>query len=191
MILLIDHYDSFTYNLAQYLEELGEEVLVERYDTLSVARIQEMQPKAIVLSPGPGHPKDYVVTQQIFNTFYKEIPFLGICLGHQLIGLCFGASVVSAPTIVHGKSSMLEHAVTREALGRVMRYHSLAVDASSLPHDLQAVSYAREDGALMEMRHRSLPIVGMQYHPESIGTPDGRQRLSQFLQGVMPSESYL
>ncbi|WP_392455717.1 anthranilate synthase component II [Chryseomicrobium aureum] len=191
MILLIDHYDSFTYNLAQYFQELGEQVEVVRYDTLTVESIQKMNPTAIVLSPGPGHPKDYTVTQNIYKELHTTYPFLGICLGHQLMGLCTGAAIISAPQIFHGKTSRLLDADTQEESGVVMRYHSLAVDATTLPEEFLPVSFAQEDGTLMEMRHRTLPIVGMQYHPESIGTPDGRKRLANYLQGVMRSESYL
>ncbi|WP_342526511.1 aminodeoxychorismate/anthranilate synthase component II [Chryseomicrobium sp. FSL W7-1435] len=191
MILLIDHYDSFTYNLAQYLQELGEQVEVVRYDALTIEAIHQMNPKVIVLSPGPGHPRDYTVTQDIFKKLHTTYPFLGICLGHQLMGLCTGAEIISAPQIFHGKTSQLVDAVTNEDVGVVMRYHSLAVDSGTLSEEFVTVSFAQEDGTLMEMRHRTLPIVGMQYHPESIGTPDGRERLANYLQGVMRSESYL
>lgn len=190
MIVLIDHYDSFTYNLAQYLGELGEHVEVIRYDAITAQQIREKNPKAIVLSPGPGHPKEYIATQQLFMELHTTYPFLGICLGHQLMGLCYGASIIPAPQIFHGKVSQLLDTSTQAPCGRVMRYHSLAVDADSLPDTLVALSYAKEDGTLMEMKHATLPIYGMQYHPESIGTPDGRERLAKFLQGVSRVESH-
>lgn len=189
MILIIDHYDSFTYNLAQYIAELGEEVEVIRYDALTEDQIRMKQPTAIVLSPGPGHPKEYPQTLALFEALYTDYPFLGICLGHQLMGLYFGGKVIPAPAIFHGKTSELRDAQTGQAAGRVMRYHSLAVDAQTLPDIVEPVAFAAEDGTLMEMKHRTLPVHGMQYHPESIGTPDGRTRLATFLQGVSSVET--
>lgn len=189
MILIIDHYDSFTYNLAQYIAELGEEVEVIRYDALTEDQIRMKQPTAIVLSPGPGHPKEYPQTLALFDGLHTDYPFLGICLGHQLMGLYFGGKVIPAPAIFHGKTSELRDAQTGQAAGRVMRYHSLAVDAQTLPDILEPVAFAAEDGTLMEMKHRTLPVHGMQYHPESIGTPDGRTRLATFLQGVSSVET--
>lgn len=189
MILIIDHYDSFTYNLAQYIAELGEEVEVIRYDMLTEQEIRKKQPTTIVLSPGPGHPKDYPHTLSMFDKLHTDYPFLGICLGHQLMGLYFGGQVIPAPAIFHGKTSELRHAQTGQRVGRVMRYHSLSVDIQTLPAVLEPVAFAVEDGALMEMRHRTLPVYGMQYHPESIGTPDGRMRLATFIQGVSSVET--
>lgn len=189
MILIIDHYDSFTYNLAQYIAELGEEVEVIRYDALTEDQIRMKQPTAIVLSPGPGHPKEYPQTLALFKALHTDYPFLGICLGHQLMGLYFGGKVIPAPAIFHGKTSELRDAQTGQAAGRVMRYHSLAVDAQTLPDIVEPVAFAAEDGTLMEMKHRTLPVHGMQYHPESIGTPDGRTRLATFLQGVSSVET--
>ena len=189
MILIIDHYDSFTYNLAQYIAELGEEVEVIRYDALTEDQIRMKQPTAIVLSPGPGHPKEYPQTLALLDALHTDYPFLGICLGHQLMGLYFGGKVIPAPAIFHGKTSELRDAQTGQAAGRVMRYHSLAVDAQTLPDIVEPVAFAAEDGTLMEMKHRTLPIHGMQYHPESIGTPDGRTRLATFLQGVSSVET--
>lgn len=189
MILIIDHYDSFTYNLAQYIAELGEEVEVIRYDALTEDQIRMKHPTAIVLSPGPGHPKEYPQTLALFEALHTDYPFLGICLGHQLMGLYFGGKVIPAPAIFHGKTSELRDAQTGQAAGRVMRYHSLAVDAQTLPDIVEPVAFAAEDGTLMEMKHRTLPVHGMQYHPESIGTPDGRTRLATFLQGVSSVET--
>lgn len=189
MILIIDHYDSFTYNLAQYIAELGEHVEVIRYDAITEQQIREMHPTTIVLSPGPGHPKDYTHTLELFHALHGDYPFLGICLGHQLMGLYFGGQIIPAPAIFHGKTSQLRDAQTGQDAGRVMRYHSLAVDPETLPQLLEPVAFAQEDGALMEMKHRTLPVYGMQYHPESIGTPDGRTRLATFLQGVSSVET--
>lgn len=189
MILIIDHYDSFTYNLAQYIAELGEKVEVIRYDALTEDQIRMKQPTAIVLSPGPGHPKEYPQTLALLDALHTDYPFLGICLGHQLMGLYFGGKVIPAPAIFHGKTSELRDAQTGQAAGRVMRYHSLAVDAQTLPDIVEPVAFAAEDGTLMEMKHRTLPVHGMQYHPESIGTPDGRTRLATFLQGVSSVET--
>lgn len=188
MILILDHYDSFTYNLAQYIAELGETVEVVRYDAITLEEIRKKSPHAIILSPGPGHPKDYVTTQQFIHELHNEFPILGICLGHQLLGQYFGGTIIPAHQIFHGKRSQLIDIHNGEECGMVMRYHSLAVDATTLPDELEAVSYAQEDHTLMEMRHKTLPIMSMQYHPESIGTPDGHERLQNFFKGVSRNE---
>lgn len=185
MILLIDNFDSFTFNLYQYLGELGEEVKVVRNNQLTMEEIKEMNPKAIILSPGPGKPEDAGVCVEVVRNFYKSIPILGICLGHQAIGYAFGAVIKRASSIKHGKTSHITHD------GRlfnylsspleVMRYHSLSIDKSTLPEELECTAEAMDDQEIMAIRHRTYPVYGLQFHPESIGTPSGKQILKNFL----------
>lgn len=185
MILLIDHYDSFTYNLYQLMSELGKTVRVVRYDEISIAAIEAMEPEAIVLSPGPGSPYDKTQSLEIVRALYHRYPMLGVCLGHQIIAAAFGATITAAPTIKHGKTSFVTHdgsgpfAAFEQAIV-AMRYHSLVVDEHSLHDKLLVIAHARDDGAVMAIRHKQYPVYGVQFHPESIGTPEGKLLMAQF-----------
>ncbi|WP_043933722.1 anthranilate synthase component II [Bacillus sp. EB01] len=189
MILLIDNYDSFTFNLYQYLGELGEAVTVIRNDRISIEGIRELQPKAIVLSPGPGKPEDAGICLKIVNDLYKEIPILGICLGHQAIAKALGGVVAKAKTVMHGKVSTIKHnrsllfSKLPEEL-EVMRYHSLSVTFQALPKELIVDATAIDDGEIMAFHHENYPVYGLQFHPESIGTGDGKQILKNFIKGI-------
>ena len=189
MILILDNYDSFTYNLYQYIREVGREVEVHRSDRISIGEIEQMRPEAIILSPGPGTPEKAGICISAVQRFYTEIPILGICLGHQAIACAFGGRVVSAKSIRHGKTSHIVHngdhffAYMQQPL-EVMRYHSLAVDRATLPAELYVTATSMEDGEIMAICHGSFPVFGVQFHPESIGTKDGKQMIFRFLQGV-------
>ena len=183
MILLIDHYDSFTFNLYQQISELGKTVKVVRYDEITVDAIEAMQPEAIVFSPGPGHPKDKQQSLTIIRALYHRYPMLGICLGHQLIALAFGGTITRATQIKHGKTSLITHhsegpfsAFTAPIVA--MRYHSLVVDET--PAQFSCIATAVDDDTIMAIRHQHYPVVGLQFHPESIGTKDGTTLLAQF-----------
>lgn len=185
MILLIDNFDSFTFNLYQYLGELGEEVKVVRNNQLTIGQIKSLNPKAIILSPGPGKPEDAGICVEVVRSFYETIPILGICLGHQAVGYAFGAKIGPAASIKHGKTSVISYngSLFRSLSGplEVMRYHSLSIDKSSLPDELECIAEAADDREIMAVRHRSYPVYGLQFHPESIGTPSGMQILKNFL----------
>jgi anthranilate synthase component 2 len=186
VILLIDNYDSFTFNLYQYLGELGEEIKVVRNNQVTLDEINEMNPKAIILSPGPGRPEDAGICVEVVRNFYKNIPILGICLGHQAIGYAFGAHVKHAKSIKHGKTSHIKHEgglfnYLSSPL-EVMRYHSLSVEKNTLPEELECTAEAMDDQEIMAIRHRHYPVYGLQFHPESIGTPSGKQILKNFLE---------
>ena len=185
MILMIDNYDSFTYNLVQYLREMAADVRVARNDALTVAEIEALAPQAIVISPGPGRPEDAGICCDVIRAFSGRLPLLGVCLGHQAIGLTFGGKVVHAKRLMHGKTSE----ITTDGKGvfaginkpiTVMRYHSLAVEAASLPPELLVTARA-EDGEIMGIRHRDHATEGIQFHPESIMTPMGKKLLRNFL----------
>ena len=176
MILMIDNYDSFTYNLVQYFRGLGAEMDVVRNDKIDVDGIRALKPQALVLSPGPGNPDSAGVTLAAIKAFAGELPLFGICLGHQSIAQAFGARIVHAKRLMHGKTSPVHH--------DAMRYHSLAVDPATLPAELRVSATASDDGEVMGIRHATLPIEGVQYHPESIGTPTGMQQLKNFLEGL-------
>ena len=185
MIFMLDNYDSFTYNIVQYLYTLGVEVTVRRNDEVSVAEIAAMRPEALVLSPGPGNPDGAGITMAAIRAFAGKLPMLGVCLGHQAIGQAFGGRVIHAKRLMHGKISRIAHDGEGIFAGipqnfAAMRYHSLAVEEASLPECLM-VSARSEDGEVMALRHREFPIESMQYHPESILTTTGRQQLSNFL----------
>jgi anthranilate synthase component II len=186
MILLIDHYDSFTYNLYQLLGELEEEIHIVRYDKYSLDEIKKWNPKAIVLSPGPGKPEDIQQSIKLITTFYKIYPILGICLGHQAIGYAFGASITKARQIKHGKSSTISHngdplfSFLAQQI-KVMRYHSLVIKKGSLPPEIKELSFSMDDEEIMAIKHKDYPVFGLQFHPESIGTRDGKQILVNFL----------
>jgi anthranilate synthase/aminodeoxychorismate synthase-like glutamine amidotransferase len=190
MILVIDNYDSFTYNLVQYLGELGAEVQVVRNDAASIESIGRTPPERIVISPGPGRPEDAGITMDVIRTFGPTIPILGVCLGHQAIGAVFGGSVVRAAAPMHGKTSTIEHdgrGVFTGLTGPFVasRYHSLMVAEAGLPDDLEVSARTREDKTIMGLRHRRWPIHGVQFHPESILTEEGRRLLRNFLGNQM------
>lgn len=185
MILMIDNYDSFTYNLVQALRSLGREVRVVKNDEIDVDGIAALQPEAIVLSPGPGNPDSAGVTLAAVRAFAGKVPLLGICLGHQAIAQAFGARIVPAKCLMHGKTSRIRHDGKGLFSGlpqdmEAMRYHSLAVDRETLP-DCFEISAETADGEIMGLRHRTLPIESLQYHPESIGTPEGIEQLRNFV----------
>ncbi|MBM7655107.1 anthranilate synthase component II [Neobacillus cucumis] len=189
MILLIDNFDSFTFNLYQYLGELGEDVVVYRNNQLSMEQIKELNPKAIILSPGPGRPEDAGICIELIQTFHKTIPILGICLGHQAIGAAFGSEVRRAHFIKHGKTSLIRHQ-GKEVFANlnnpleVMRYHSLTLEESNLSAELECMAHSNDDDEIMAIKHREYPVYGLQFHPESIGTPDGKQMLKNFLNEI-------
>ena len=185
MILVIDNYDSFTYNLVQYLGELGAEVVVYRNDAITVEGIRELQPERLLISPGPGTPDTAGVTLEAIRAFADHMPILGVCLGHQAIGQAFGGKVVRAPYLMHGKMSEICHDSATVFRGlpyrfRATRYHSLIVEKASLPDTLE-VSATTPDGIIMGLRHRDLPVEGVQFHPESVMTEHGKSLLENFL----------
>ena len=185
MLLLIDNYDSFTYNLYQYLGELGAEVEVARNDALALEDIDEMAPSQIIISPGPGNPDDAGISKDVIRRFAGKTPILGVCLGHQCIGEVYGGIVEGAGEILHGKVSRVTHDGRGVFAGLTSpidatRYHSLAIRADTVP-DVLEVSARSETGIIMGVRHRELPVEGVQFHPESILTPDGHQILRNFL----------
>ncbi|MBJ7898675.1 MAG: aminodeoxychorismate/anthranilate synthase component II [Cyanobacteria bacterium RI_101] len=192
MILIIDNYDSFTYNLAQYLGELGarfpvaQEIQVYRNDAITLERIGALNPSGIVISPGPGRPEDAGISLELIKTYGFQIPLLGVCLGHQSIGQAFGGNVISAPTLMHGKTSPIYHqgqGVFAELDNpfNATRYHSLVVERESLPACLEITAWL-EDGLIMGLRHRDYPrLQGVQFHPESILTEQGKGLLANFL----------
>ncbi|MFZ1122569.1 MAG: aminodeoxychorismate/anthranilate synthase component II [Candidatus Binataceae bacterium] len=187
-ILMIDNYDSFTYNLVQYLGELGAELEVRRNDAIDVAGVRAMAPQAIVISPGPCTPKEAGVSVALLREMAGEVPILGVCLGHQCVGEAFGATVVRAGRLMHGKTSPILHDGRNIFAGLpspfdAMRYHSLLVAAESIPPCLE-VSARTAEGEVMGLRHRTFPIEGIQFHPESIGTPEGKPLLANFLKQV-------
>ena len=184
-ILVVDNYDSFVYNLVQYLGELGSEPLVVRNDTHSVDELMQLECDAILISPGPGRPEEAGVTCELIRAAAGRVPLLGVCLGHQAIGHVFGASVVRAPELRHGKTSHITHdgAGVFESLPsplEVTRYHSLVIDTASIPSDL-VVTATASDGTVMGVRHRTYEIEGLQFHPESILTQHGHTMLQNFL----------
>ena len=185
MILLIDNYDSFTYNLYHYLGELGATVRVFRNNKVSLEEIESMKPEKIVISPGPCTPKEAGISCDVILHFAKKTPILGVCLGHQCIGAAFGGEVVRAPSIMHGKLSEVNHdaqTIFRSLKNpfRAMRYHSLVIDAERLPAEL-AISAATSDNVIMGVRHKKFPVEGVQFHPESILTDEGKKLLKNFL----------
>lgn len=187
MILVIDNYDSFTYNLVQYLGELGAEICVRRNDGIDVSGIKSLRPSAIVISPGPGVPADAGVSVEVIRQLGAEIPILGVCLGHQAIAEAYGGQVVRAAKLMHGKTSRILHTGT-DLFDRiaspleVMRYHSLTVDPASLPAEIEVLAWGEEDNLeIHAMRHRLNPVWGVQFHPESIMTQSGRNILANFL----------
>jgi para-aminobenzoate synthetase component II len=185
MILMIDNYDSFTYNLVQYLGELGAEVVVRRNDAITLEEVSQMSPAAAVISPGPCTPKEAGISLALLSRFAGRFPILGVCLGHQSIGAAFGAEIVRAERIMHGKTSPIEHDGRTIFAGlsnpfEATRYHSLLVRRDTLPGSLEVSAWTRE-GEIMGLRHRELPIEGVQFHPESILTLEGKRLLESFL----------
>lgn len=184
-VLVVDNYDSFVYNLVQYLGELGSEPLVVRNDTHSVDELMQLECDAILISPGPGRPEEAGVTCELIRTAAGRVPLLGVCLGHQAIGHVFGASVVRAPELRHGKTSHITHDgagvfASLPSPLEVTRYHSLVIDTASIPSDL-VVTATASDGTVMGVRHRTYEIEGLQFHPESILTQHGHTMLQNFL----------
>ncbi len=187
MLLMIDNYDSFTYNLVQYLGELGEEVKVVRNDEVTVADIERLAPDRIVVSPGPCTPNEAGVSLEAIRRLAGRVPILGVCLGHQAIGQAFGGKVVHAATLMHGKVSPIHHQGKGVFAGlpspyAATRYHSLAIERASLPPELEITAWT-EDGEIMGLRHRTLAVEGVQFHPESILTEHGHALLGNFLRG--------
>ena len=185
MLLVIDNYDSFTFNLVQYLGELGADIVVRRNDRVTVEQVREMQPEKIVVSPGPCTPREAGVSVALIREMAGAAPILGVCLGHQSIGEAFGGKVVRAPYLMHGKTSRIHHDGKTVFAGieqdfTATRYHSLIVQEDSLPAALE-ISAQTEDGLIMGLRHRELPVEGVQFHPESILTAAGKRLLGNFL----------
>ncbi len=190
MLLMIDNYDSFTYNLVQYLGELGQDVRVARNDELSVEQIRKLAPERIVISPGPGTPNQAGVSLQLIEKLGGQYPIFGVCLGHQSIGQAFGGNVIRAQRIMHGKTSMIHHSGKGVFAAlpnpfQATRYHSLVVEKSTLPHCLEVTAWTQNDDGsideIMGLRHRTLAIEGVQFHPESILTQHGHALLRNFL----------
>ena len=187
MVLVIDNYDSFTYNLVQYLGELGATVVVRRNDEATIDELRGLGHDRVVISPGPGRPEQAGVSLEVISEFGPRMPLLGVCLGHQAIGLVFGGEVIRAPMPIHGKTSTVEHTGKGVFAGlspsfQAGRYHSLIVGETTLPDDLEVVARTKEDGLVMGLRHRRLPIHGVQFHPESVLTNEGRRILRNFLE---------
>ncbi|MFW5824408.1 MAG: anthranilate synthase component II [Marinobacter sp.] len=190
MLLMIDNYDSFTYNVVQYLAELGAEVQVHRNDEITVAEIEALKPERLVISPGPCTPNDAGISMEAIRHFAGKMPILGVCLGHQAIGQVYGGNVVRAGRVMHGKVSPVYHSDTGVFRGlsnplQATRYHSLVIEQGSLPDCLEVTAWTRnEDGSveeIMGVRHKTLPIEGVQFHPESIMTEEGHELLRNFL----------
>ena len=189
MVLLIDNYDSFSYNLAQYFGELGCDVLVKRNDEIALDQVTALKPEHICVSPGPCTPREAGISREIVQRFGEHIPVLGVCLGHQCIAEAYGGKIVRASRPMHGKSSRVAHdgsALFSDLSNpfEAARYHSLVVERSSLPACLE-ITAESEDGEIMALRHRALPVFGVQFHPESVLTADGRKILTRFL-GLLP-----
>jgi len=185
MLLMIDNYDSFTYNLVQYLGELGEDVQVHRNDRITVAEIEKLNPDHIVISPGPCTPNEAGVSVETIRSLGGKIPILGVCLGHQSIGQAYGGKIVRAKNLMHGKTSMIHHAGKGVFAGlpnpfEATRYHSLVIERASFPDVLEITAWT-DDGEIMGVRHKTLPVEGVQFHPESILTQHGHELLANFL----------
>jgi anthranilate synthase/aminodeoxychorismate synthase-like glutamine amidotransferase len=186
MVFVLDNYDSFTFNLVQYMGELGADVVVRRNDELTPAEIEALHPDRIVLSPGPCTPQEAGISIDLIRHMAGKVPILGVCLGHQAIGAAFGGNVIRAPKLMHGKTSDVDHDGKTIFSGistpmTCTRYHSLIVEEKSLPADLE-VSARTADGTIMGLRHRSLPVEGVQFHPESVLTSDGKHLIRNFLE---------
>ena len=189
MILLIDNYDSFTFNLYQYIGIFADDIKVVRNDKITIEEIREMKPERIVLSPGPKSPAEAGICMDVVKEFYDKIPILGICLGHQCIGQALGGTVSYAKQLFHGKQSLIDHDGSSIFTGidtpiKVARYHSLAVQSDDLPDCLRVLARTA-DGEIMAMRHKDFPVVGLQFHPESIYTEHGKRMVENFVNGVI------
>jgi anthranilate synthase/aminodeoxychorismate synthase-like glutamine amidotransferase len=190
MVFVLDNYDSFTYNLVQYLGEMGAEVDVRRNDQVTLAEIEAMRPERIVISPGPCTPQEAGISIELFRHFTGKLPILGVCLGHQAMGAAFGGNVVRAPYLMHGKTSQVTHDRRTifqklESPFTATRYHSLIVEEKNLPAELEVSAYTTEkDGSrtIMGLRHRKYPVEGVQFHPESVLTGEGKKLIRNFLQ---------
>lgn len=185
MLLVIDNYDSFTYNLVQYFGELGCDVVVKRNDEISLEEVHSLQPERICISPGPGRPADTGISSEVVRELGPKVPLLGVCLGHQCIAAAFGCEIVRAPRLMHGKTSPIQHNnrgvfVDLPNPFEATRYHSLVADPATLPPELEVTAETRE-GEIMGLRHREFPIHGVQFHPESVLTSEGRKLLENFL----------
>jgi len=188
MLLLIDNYDSFTYNLFQYFSELGEEVLVLRNNKTAIDEIEELKPERIVISPGPSTPQNAGISNEVVRLFSPKLPMLGVCLGHQCIGYTYGSIVGRAPAIMHGKASLIHHTGHGVFNGlnnpfSAIRYHSLEVKREKLPDCFEITAWT-DDGTIMGMRHKEYPLQGVQFHPESFMTQNGKEILKNFLNGM-------
>jgi len=186
MVLVIDNYDSFTYNLVQYLGELGADIRVRRNDEVTIGEVEVMAPEQILISPGPGRPEGAGISVDVIRTFGPSTPLLGVCLGHQAIGVVYGGTVCRATTPMHGKTSTVVHdgkglfqGITEPFTAG--RYHSLVIAADSVPAELEVAARTKEDGTIMAVRHRAYPVHGVQFHPESVLTDEGRRILRNFL----------
>lgn len=189
MVLVLDNYDSFTFNLVQYLGELGADLQVRRNDQVTVDEVVAMRPDRVVISPGPGHPTEAGISIALIQRLAPTVPMLGVCLGHQAIGEAFGGHVGRAPTPKHGKTSMVQHdgkGLFQGLTGpfEAARYHSLVVSTNGWPEALEACATAEDDGVVMALRHRTYPLHGVQFHPESVLTGEGRRLLRNFLERV-------
>ena len=187
MVLVIDNYDSFTYNLVQYLGELGATIVVRRNDEASIDELRALGHDRVVISPGPGRPEQAGVSLDVIREFGPRMPLLGVCLGHQAIGLAFGGEVIRAPLPIHGKTSMVDHTGKGVFAGistsfQAGRYHSLVVSEPTMPGDLEITARTKDDNLVMGIRHKTLPIHGVQFHPESVLTNEGRRILRNFLE---------
>lgn len=186
MILAIDNLDSFTFNIVQAVQALGEDVVVRRSKDIGLSYIERIRPRGIIISPGPGRPEAAGISVDVIKIFYKRLPILGVCLGHQCIAYAFGGRIIHAKEIMHGKLSFVTHNGSKLFKGtperfRAVRYHSLAVEGSSLPCDLR-VCATSDDGEIMAIEHKSLPLYGLQFHPESIATPCGQDLIRNFVE---------
>jgi anthranilate synthase component 2 len=188
MILLIDNYDSFTFNLYQFIGQIRQDILVKRNDQITLEEIEKLNPDKIIISPGPGIPQNAGICIEVIKKFGSKIPILGVCLGHQAIGYAFGGKVIRAKEIMHGKVSKIKtdeenlfKGIYKEIV--VMRYHSLIVEKETLPSELE-ITAQTEDGVIMGLKHKKYPIYGVQFHPESIGTKDGFTIIKNFIEGV-------
>lgn len=194
MILLIDNYDSFVYNLYQFIAETGQLVKTVRNDRITPEEVLEMRPDAVVISPGPGKPADAGICEELIRKAAGKIPLLGVCLGHQAIAEAFGAEVIHAGRLMHGKTSILtdvQESVLFEGLRepiRVARYHSLAVRADTIPEEIRVTAWS-EDGEVMAIEHRQYPVYGIQFHPESVMTPEGHRMIENFVRSVTTGQS--
>lgn len=189
MILIIDNYDSFTYNLYQYVGEIYEDVIVRRNDEITLEEIKNMKPEGIIISPGPGTPEKAGICVEVIKKFGSKVPILGICLGHQAICYAYGGNVIRAQNIKHGKTSMIKH--DKDGLFQgvkepllVMRYHSLVAQKSAFPNNLQATAESLDDGEIMALKHKEFQVYGLQFHPESIKTECGKLLIKNFVGGI-------